>query len=159
MADRFLAEVGGLLQYASFTPEETLVSFSDPADQLIIICDGKVLVKFEHSWIVREPMELRARECFRETSHSSTTKTGVSSTVFNLEPNTSEDTNEATRHLCRPRRTPNSLLLSAAAELNHNHSFSHTVINRQGMQSTPRLKGSETVRQPEGHRGSRTPVL
>ena len=82
----FLAKVTTLFEYKTYTPGQAVVKYSDPADRLIIIVEGKVDVEFDHSSIVHHPIELKHGDFIGDIAVLGNNDWG-SSTCFNLEPN------------------------------------------------------------------------
>jgi hypothetical protein len=56
--ETFVNEVFLQFEYNTFTPGDVIVNFSDPADHLVIVVTGKVVVEFEHSDIQHKPITL-----------------------------------------------------------------------------------------------------
>jgi len=96
MADKiqehFINQVFILFEYKTFTPDEVMINFADPADRLVIIVSGKVQVEFEHSTIDREPVTLGPGQFFGDMSILGEKDWAVS-TCFNFRP---QDTGEHT---------------------------------------------------------------
>jgi CRP-like cAMP-binding protein len=90
--EHFINQVFILFEYKTFTPEEVMVNFADPADRLVIIVSGKVQVEFEHSTIDREPVTLGPGQFFGDMSILGEKDWAVS-TCFNFRP---QDTGENT---------------------------------------------------------------
>ena len=59
LADSFLTSVFELFEYKTFAPNEIIIEFSDPADRMIILVEGKVHCKFEHPRMSFSETDLR----------------------------------------------------------------------------------------------------
>jgi hypothetical protein len=55
----FLSDIFLEFEYKMFSPGEALIKFSDPADRLICLVDGRVDIEFEHPNIQRDPLSLQ----------------------------------------------------------------------------------------------------
>ena len=90
--EQFLNEIFILFEYITYSPGQVLVKFSDPADRLIIVVSGKVVVEFEHSSISRDPVNLISGQFIGDLSLLGD-KDWANSTCFNFLP---QDTDELT---------------------------------------------------------------
>ena len=56
--EEFLSNIFLQLEYKAYPPLAALVNFSDPADRMLILVTGKVMVEFDHPVIQRETLNL-----------------------------------------------------------------------------------------------------
>ena len=86
----FVSDVFVLFEFKSYLPGDILVNFSDPADRLVIILSGKVLVEFEHPKFDRENMTLKADMYFGDMAILGDSKDWADSSSFNFLPQETE---------------------------------------------------------------------
>ena len=90
LADSFLTSVFELFEYKTFAPNEIIIEFSDPADRMIILVEGKVHCKFEHPRMSFSETDLRRGDYIGDFTLIGDDDWG-SSSCFDFQANTTGD--------------------------------------------------------------------